>query len=181
MVHCIIFYICLLFWFNEHVWLLNVNPCSQGFTTNLNLWDLNGLKCVHVSLLINLENRVVPFPFIYVGTSIVYPSVLEIFDNCNRPSPMIIVQLALSNCLNLPCSYKFVIYSSGKCVYTNSGLLHQWQIDKVHVDSSSHFIVLLFWFLIKLCTMLFTLLFYVCWTMWRNKDYSLLVCVCLNV
>ncbi len=166
MVHCIVSYICLLFGFNEHVWLLNVNPCSQGFTTNLNLWDLNdGLKCVHVSLLINLENRVVPFPFIYVGINIVYPSVLEIFDNCNGPSPMNYCSTCPSNCLNLPCSCKFVIYSSGKCVYTNSGLLHQRQISKVHVDSSSHFIVFFFWSLIKLCSMLFTLLFYVPWTM----------------
>ncbi len=140
------------------MWLPNVNPCSQGSTTNLNLWDLNdGLKCVHVSLLVNLENRVFPFPFIYVGTNIVNPSVLEISNNCKGPSPMNYYSTCPSNCLDLPSSCKCVIYSSGKCVYINNGLLHQQHIDKVHVDSSCLF----FLSLIKLCTMLFTLLLYV--------------------
>jgi hypothetical protein len=83
------------------VWLPNVNPCSQGLTTNLNLWDLNdGLECVLVSLLVNLKNKVVPFPFIYVGTSIINPNVLEISDNYKGPSPMDFCLTCPSNCLD---------------------------------------------------------------------------------
>ncbi len=115
-VHCVVLYICLLFWFNEHVWLPNVNPCSQGSTINLNLWDLSdGLMCVPMSLLVNLENKVVPFPFIYVGISIVNPNVLEISNNWKGLSPMDYCSTCPSNCLDLPSSCKCVIYSSGKC------------------------------------------------------------------
>jgi hypothetical protein len=106
-----------------------------------------------VSLLVNPNNRVVPFPFIYVGTNIVHPSVLEISDSCRGPLPMDYCSTCPSNCLDLPSSCKCVIYFGGKCAYTNRGLLHQWHIDKVHVDSNSHFIAYSFfpWLNYALC------------------------------